>query len=84
MAGCGLNFISPGRISHSRRQYDQLKIIGYTPARKIQLCSPHILQPVPGVGGHCIAVDPWFIIDSAPEQARLIRAAREVNDDKSQ
>jgi len=41
-----------------------------------------ILQPGPGVGGHCIAVDPWFIVSSAPEQARLIRAAREVNDSK--
>ena len=42
----------------------------------------NILQPGPGVGGHCIAVDPWFIVDSAPEEARLIRAAREVNDSK--
>jgi UDP-N-acetyl-D-mannosaminuronic acid dehydrogenase len=42
----------------------------------------NILQPGPGVGGHCIAVDPWFIVSSAPEQARLIRAAREVNDAK--
>ncbi|MGF6595466.1 UDP-N-acetyl-D-mannosaminuronic acid dehydrogenase [Paraburkholderia sp. GAS448] len=41
-----------------------------------------ILQPGPGVGGHCIAVDPWFIVDSSPEQARLIRMARIVNDDK--
>jgi UDP-N-acetyl-D-mannosaminuronic acid dehydrogenase len=41
-----------------------------------------ILQPGPGVGGHCIAVDPWFIVDAAPEQARLIRTAREVNDHK--
>lgn len=41
-----------------------------------------ILQPGPGVGGHCIAVDPWFIVDSAPELARLIRTARTVNDDK--
>ncbi|WP_334044838.1 UDP-N-acetyl-D-mannosamine dehydrogenase [Burkholderia ambifaria] len=41
-----------------------------------------ILQPGPGVGGHCIAVDPWFIVDSAPEHARLIRTARTVNDDK--
>ena len=41
-----------------------------------------ILQPGPGVGGHCIAVDPWFIVSSAPEQARLIRTAREVNDGK--
>ena len=42
----------------------------------------NILQPGPGVGGHCVAVDPWFIVDSAPEQARLIRTAREVNDSK--
>jgi UDP-N-acetyl-D-mannosaminuronic acid dehydrogenase len=40
------------------------------------------LQPGPGVGGHCIAVDPWFIVAAAPEEARLIRTAREVNDDK--
>ena len=41
-----------------------------------------ILQPGAGVGGHCIAVDPWFIVHSAPEEARLIRTAREVNDAK--
>ena len=52
----------------------------------IKLANRHprvnILQPGPGVGGHCIAVDPWFIVDSAPEQARLIRVARNVNDAK--
>lgn len=42
----------------------------------------NILQPGAGVGGHCIAVDPWFIVSSAPEQSRLIRTAREVNDHK--
>lgn len=42
----------------------------------------NILQPGPGVGGHCIAVDPWFIVSSAPDEARLIRTAREVNDSK--
>ncbi len=42
----------------------------------------NILKPGPGVGGHCIAVDPWFIVDSCPEEARLIRTAREVNDSK--
>ena len=42
----------------------------------------HILQPGPGVGGHCIAVDPWFIVDSAPEQSRLIHTARQVNQAK--
>jgi UDP-N-acetyl-D-mannosaminuronic acid dehydrogenase len=44
----------------------------------------NILQPGPGVGGHCIAVDPWFIVDAAPELSRLIRTAREVNDFKPQ
>jgi len=52
----------------------------------IKLANRHprvdILQPGPGVGGHCIAVDPWFIVACAPEQARLIRTAREVNDHK--
>ncbi|MDA2380795.1 UDP-N-acetyl-D-mannosamine dehydrogenase [Bacillus cereus] len=42
----------------------------------------NILQPGPGVGGHCIAVDPWFIVDAVPEQAKLIHAARKVNDYK--
>jgi UDP-N-acetyl-D-mannosaminuronic acid dehydrogenase len=52
----------------------------------IELANKHprvnILQPGPGVGGHCIAVDPWFIVAAAPEEARLIRTAREVNDYK--
>jgi UDP-N-acetyl-D-mannosaminuronic acid dehydrogenase len=42
----------------------------------------NILRPGAGVGGHCIAVDPWFIVDAAPGAARLIRTAREVNDAK--
>jgi UDP-N-acetyl-D-mannosaminuronic acid dehydrogenase len=41
-----------------------------------------VLQPGPGVGGHCIAVDPWFIVSKSPRLARLIRTAREVNDGK--
>lgn len=47
-------------------------------------CHPRvsILRPGPGVGGHCIAVDPWFIVASDPENARLIRQARLVNNDK--
>ena len=52
----------------------------------IELANRHprvnILKPGPGVGGHCIAVDPWFIVDAAPEQTPLIRTAREVNDGK--
>ncbi len=43
----------------------------------------NILQPGPGVGGHCIAVDPWFLIGAAPDEAILIRTAREINDGKA-
>ncbi|HGM8434598.1 TPA: UDP-N-acetyl-D-mannosamine dehydrogenase [Pseudomonas aeruginosa] len=52
----------------------------------IRLANRHprvnILQPGPGVGGHCIAVDPWFIVSKTPDEAKLIRSAREVNDYK--
>jgi UDP-N-acetyl-D-mannosaminuronic acid dehydrogenase len=52
----------------------------------IRLANHHprvnILQPGPGVGGHCIAVDPWFIVAAAPEESRMIRTARNVNDEK--
>lgn len=52
----------------------------------IRLANRHprvdILKPGPGVGGHCVAVDPWFIVNQAPEQSPLIRTAREVNDGK--
>ena len=52
----------------------------------IKLANRHprvnILQPGPGVGGHCIAVDPWFIVSQTPVEARLIRTAREVNEAK--
>ncbi|MGP4975932.1 UDP-N-acetyl-D-mannosamine dehydrogenase [Brachybacterium tyrofermentans] len=62
---------------------DQLKIDVWD---LIELANHHprvnILQPGPGVGGHCIAVDPWFIIDAAPSTSRLIRTARDVNDSK--
>lgn len=42
----------------------------------------NILQPGPGVGGHCIAVDPWFIVSKTPAEAKIIHTAREVNDKK--
>jgi len=52
----------------------------------IKLANHHprvnILQPGPGVGGHCIAVDPWFIVHSAPDMAKSIRQARETNNAK--
>lgn len=54
----------------------------------IRLANKHprvdVLNPGPGVGGHCIAVDPWFIVAAAPAQARLIRTSREVNDARPQ
>ncbi|WP_010200816.1 UDP-N-acetyl-D-mannosamine dehydrogenase [Psychrobacter sp. PAMC 21119] len=52
----------------------------------IELANRHprvnILQPGAGVGGHCIAVDPWFIVNQNPEEAKIIRSAREINDNK--
>lgn len=59
---------------------------GIDPWQMIALANRHprvnILQPGPGVGGHCIAVDPWFIAASAPDLAQLISTARRVNDNK--
>jgi UDP-N-acetyl-D-mannosaminuronic acid dehydrogenase len=53
----------------------------------IKLANKHprvnILQPGTGVGGHCIAVDPWFIVSEFPEQSKLIRSAREINNYKT-
>ncbi len=52
----------------------------------IKLANHHprvnILQPGCGVGGHCIAVDPWFIVNKTPDEARIVRTAREINDHK--
>lgn len=52
----------------------------------IELANRHprvnILRPGPGVGGHCIAVDPWFIVSSVPEKTRLVQIARKINDSK--
>jgi UDP-N-acetyl-D-mannosaminuronic acid dehydrogenase len=50
----------------------------------IQLANKHprvkILNPGPGVGGHCISVDPWFLVEAAPDITPLVRTARQVND----
>jgi UDP-N-acetyl-D-mannosaminuronic acid dehydrogenase len=58
--------------------------IGVDVWEAIRLANHHprvsVLRPGPGVGGHCIAVDPWFLVDAAPEESRLIRTARSVND----
>lgn len=54
----------------------------------INLANKHprvnILQPGTGVGGHCIAVDPWFIVSDFPKEAKIIRTAREINNYKTQ
>jgi UDP-N-acetyl-D-mannosaminuronic acid dehydrogenase len=58
--------------------------IGVDVWEAIRLANHHprvsVLRPGPGVGGHCIAVDPWFLVAAAPDQAHLIRTARRVND----
>jgi len=52
----------------------------------IQIANRHprvnILNPGPGVGGHCISVDPWFLVEAAPDISPLVHTAREVNDDQ--
>ncbi len=58
--------------------------LGVNPWEAIRLANRHprvkILEPGPGVGGHCIAVDPWFIVEKAPEQTKMIQTARAIND----
>ena len=58
--------------------------LGVDPWELIELANRHprvdILRPGPGVGGHCVAVDPWFLVHSAPGSTALIQAARQVND----
>ncbi|HPM75794.1 MAG TPA: nucleotide sugar dehydrogenase [bacterium] len=60
--------------------------LGVSSARVIALANMHprvnILQPGPGVGGHCIPIDPWFLIETAGGKAELLRAARRVNDER--
>lgn len=57
--------------------WELIKIANYHPR-------VNILQPGPGVGGHCIAVDPWFLVDAAPKETLLIKSARRINDYKSE
>lgn len=62
--------------------------IGINVWKVIELCNKHprvnIHQPGPGVGGHCLAVDPWFIVERNPDLARIIKLARETNDSMPQ
>lgn len=58
--------------------------LGINAWKVIELCNKHprvnIHQPGPGVGGHCLAVDPWFIVEKFPETASLIEKSRKIND----
>ena len=62
--------------------------IGIDPYEVIELANKHprvnLLRPTCGVGGHCLAVDPWFLVDSFPEHTQLLKTAREVNENKPQ
>lgn len=61
--------------------------MGVDSANLVRLANRHprvkIMEPGPGVGGHCIPVDPWFLVQSEPKETRLIRAARHVNETKT-
>ena len=86
----GMTPVCSARASELKMACFELSLIcadqGINVWELISLANRHprvnILQPGPGVGGHCIAVDPWFIVAQNPDQARLIRTAREVNDSK--
>jgi UDP-N-acetyl-D-mannosaminuronic acid dehydrogenase len=71
-------------IAFANELADVCESMGLDVWEVIRLANKHprvnVLNPGPGVGGHCIAVDPWFIVAAAPERARLIRTARETND----
>jgi UDP-N-acetyl-D-mannosaminuronic acid dehydrogenase len=60
--------------------------LGLNPFEIIELANKHprvsILNPSCGVGGHCIAVDPWFLVESFPEHTKLLKSSRMVNDEK--
>ncbi len=60
--------------------------LGVDPWELIELANQHprvdVLRPGPGVGGHCVAVDPWFLVHSVPQLTPLLQAARQVNDAK--
>lgn len=84
MAKLGENAFRDVNIAFANELSTVCDQLGVDAGDVIDLANRHprvdILRPGPGVGGHCIAVDPWFIVSAAPRQARLVRLAREVND----
>ncbi len=74
------------QIAFANQVADMCHKAGIDPYQIIDLANKHprvkILTPTCGVGGHCIAVDPWFLIESFPEETDLLRSARKINDAK--
>ncbi|MFH1643549.1 MAG: nucleotide sugar dehydrogenase [bacterium] len=74
------------QIAFANQVADMSEIAGIDPYNVIFLANKHprvnILNPTCGVGGHCIAVDPWFLIDSFSEQTKLLKVVRSINDEK--
>ncbi|HRN78473.1 MAG TPA: UDP-N-acetylglucosamine 2-epimerase (non-hydrolyzing) [Candidatus Dependentiae bacterium] len=75
-------------IAFAHQAASMARAAGLDPYRVIELANKHprvnILRPTSGVGGHCIAVDPWFLIETFPEHTQLLHAARMVNDARPQ
>jgi len=71
-------------IAFANQVASMSKAVGIDPYKVISLANRHprvnILNPSCGVGGHCIAVDPWFLVESFPKESKLLRLAREIND----
>lgn len=76
------------QIAFANQVASMAQAAGIDPLAVINFANQHprvkILTPGCGVGGHCIAVDPWFLVESFPDQSKLLQAAREINDSKPQ
>ncbi len=73
-------------VAFAHQVASMAQTVGIDPYELIDLANKHprvkILRPTCGVGGHCLAVDPWFLVETFPEQSKLLKAAREINDAK--
>jgi UDP-N-acetyl-D-mannosaminuronic acid dehydrogenase len=73
-------------IAFAHQAASMARAAGLDPYKVIELANKHprvnILRPTAGVGGHCIAIDPWFLIETFPEHTKLLHAARMVNDQR--
>lgn len=75
------------QIAFAHQVASMAQAVGLDPYEVIELANKHprvhILRPSCGVGGHCIAVDPWFLVEGFPQQTKLLKAARQVNDHRA-